>query len=141
MRTTAAGLTAAALIGLLAGCSATTEDVSSPDVTISVPSEASSAIASASGEADAALDAATEAAEGAGDRLAGLAAAVQPELAADAEQLQQRAEEVCADIEQGTDEATVTSNTQQLFSGGDVGQLTEQQAQELVDAIRSTVCP
>ncbi|WP_432506102.1 hypothetical protein [Kineococcus arenarius] len=141
MRTTAAGLTAAALIGLLTACSATTEDVSTPDVTVSVPSEASSAIASASEEAGAALDAATEAAEGAWDRLAGLAAAVEPELAADAEQLQQRAEEVCADIEQGTDEATVTSNAQERFSGGDVGQLTEQQAQQLVEAIRSTVCP
>ena len=66
--------------------------------------------------------------------------AIDPGLAADPQALAQGAARVCAEIGAGTDTGEVVTRAQELF-GGPGAELTPEQAQQVVDVVRSTVCP
>lgn len=65
---------------------------------------------------------------------------IKPQLAADAEKSVRRARNVCSDVKAGKDAATMASNANFRFSGGDVGELTDAQGAKIVDAVKATFC-
>ncbi|WP_432502515.1 DUF732 domain-containing protein [Kineococcus arenarius] len=75
------------------------------------------------------------------ERLVELAGGIDPRLAENRDALARRADSVCLDLQEGEDPATVVSDVQRRFSGGGVEGLTEEQAAQLVEAVRTTVCP
>ncbi|WP_432495294.1 DUF732 domain-containing protein [Kineococcus auxinigenes] len=75
------------------------------------------------------------------DRLVELAVGIDPRFTENRDALARRADSVCLDLSEGEDPATVVSDVQRRFSGGGVEGLTEEQAAQLVEAVRTTVCP
>ncbi|QNE74027.1 hypothetical protein F0344_04900 [Streptomyces finlayi] len=65
---------------------------------------------------------------------------IKPELAEDEQRAVNRARNVCKDVQDGKDEATVTTNAVERFSGGSAGELTEAQGAEIVKAVKSAFC-
>ncbi|WP_275464884.1 DUF732 domain-containing protein [Streptomyces noursei] len=51
-----------------------------------------------------------------------------------------RARNVCSDIKNGKDSATVQSNAKARYEGGTVPSLTEDQAANIVTAVRAAFC-
>ena len=123
---------------LLAGCSSGTDGDAAVEQTPSAPAPSPVTPSTEAGNTASATSTATAPSQAALDQLLTQAAAVSPALVADPAKLQQRAADVCQDVQEGRDDATIVSNAQQGFS--DAGQLTQQQAEDLVDAIRGTVC-
>ena len=116
--TTSRPLAALVLAALLAGCGAAEEAVrSAPDLpAVEVPS---------------------------GEQLSRLTedvTAIDPGLAADPQKLAQGAARVCAEVKAGQGTQEVVGRAQELF-GGPGAELTPEQAQKVVDAVKSTVCP
>ncbi|XUZ27344.1 hypothetical protein ACQVDT_21410 [Streptomyces sp. RMIT01] len=66
--------------------------------------------------------------------------AIKPELAQDTERAVNRARNVCKDVQDGKDEATVAANANARFSGGSASQLTDAQGAEIVTAVKSSFC-
>ncbi|MER8067220.1 DUF732 domain-containing protein [Streptomyces sp. NPDC094034] len=66
--------------------------------------------------------------------------AVEPGLVADEDRAVDRARNVCLDITGGKDAGTVQSNAKARFEGGDVPSLTDDQAAEIVSAVKSSFC-
>lgn len=66
--------------------------------------------------------------------------AVEPELVAEEDRAVDRARNVCLDITGGKDAATIQSNAKTRFEGGTVPSLTDDQAGDIVTAVRSSFC-
>ncbi|WP_405793373.1 DUF732 domain-containing protein [Streptomyces sp. NBC_01506] len=66
--------------------------------------------------------------------------AVEPELVAEDDRAVDRARNVCLDITGGKDAATVQGNAKTRFEGGAVPSLTDDQAGDIVTAVRSSFC-
>ncbi len=66
--------------------------------------------------------------------------AIDPGLTTNADRAMRRAKDICLDIQQGKDDATLARNTELRFEGGDVPDLTPEQAQQIVDAARAYRC-
>ncbi|MFD4141597.1 DUF732 domain-containing protein [Streptomyces sp. NPDC058572] len=66
--------------------------------------------------------------------------AVEPGLVAKEDRAVDRARNVCLDVQGGKDAATVQSNARARFEGGTVPSLTDDQAANIVTAVKSTFC-
>ncbi|MFB6955273.1 DUF732 domain-containing protein [Streptomyces niveus] len=66
--------------------------------------------------------------------------AVDPGLVADEDRAVDRARNVCLDVQGGKDAATVQGNAKSRFEGGTVPSLTDDQAANIVTAVRSSFC-
>ncbi|MDQ3151758.1 MAG: DUF732 domain-containing protein [Actinomycetota bacterium] len=71
--------------------------------------------------------------------LAGLTE-IDPGLTVNEDRAIRRATNICLDIAQGTDEATVIGNTVQRLSGGNAT-INEAQAAQVVELARRNICP
>lgn len=65
---------------------------------------------------------------------------VEPGLVAKEDRVVDRARNVCLDITGGKDAATVQSNTKTRYEGGTVPSLTDDQAADIVTAVKSSFC-
>lgn len=65
---------------------------------------------------------------------------VEPGLVTDEDRAVDRARNICLDITGGKDAATVQSNAKARFEGGTVPSLTDDQAANIVTAVRSSFC-
>ncbi|MFI0262055.1 DUF732 domain-containing protein [Streptomyces sp. NPDC017056] len=65
---------------------------------------------------------------------------IDPGLVAKEERAVSRARDVCADIKGGKDAATVQRNTKSRYEGGSVPNLTDDQAADIVTAVKSSFC-
>lgn len=61
-------------------------------------------------------------------------------LTVEADRALRRGDNICLDIEQGKDDATLIANAEARFEGGTVPDLTADQARQIVDAARSYHC-
>ena len=66
--------------------------------------------------------------------------AVDPGLTAKEDRAVDRSRNVCSDIKGGKDAATVQSNAKARFEGGTVPSLTDDQAANIVTAVKSSFC-
>ncbi|MGW2380231.1 hypothetical protein [Streptomyces sp. NPDC001658] len=66
--------------------------------------------------------------------------AIDPGLAAKEDRAVDRSRNVCLDVKGGKDAATVQSNAQARFEGGTVPSLTDDQAADIVTAVKSSFC-
>ncbi|MEU7158223.1 DUF732 domain-containing protein, partial [Streptomyces chrestomyceticus] len=66
--------------------------------------------------------------------------AVEPALVTKEDRAVSRARDVCTDIKGGKDAATVQRNARSRFEGGTVPSLTDDQAANIVTAVRSSFC-
>ncbi|MGH3768610.1 MAG: DUF732 domain-containing protein [Pseudonocardiaceae bacterium] len=65
---------------------------------------------------------------------------IDPGLVVNTERAIRRAENICLDIKQGKDEATVVSNTVQRLSGGNAT-IDKAQAAQVVELAKTHICP
>lgn len=65
---------------------------------------------------------------------------IEPGLVTKEERAVSRARDVCADIKSGKDAETVQRNARSRFEGGSVPSLTDDQAGQVVTAVRSSFC-
>lgn len=66
--------------------------------------------------------------------------AVDPGLVTKEDRAVSRAREVCSDAREGKDPATVQRNAQSRFQGGSVASLTDDQAGQIVTAVKTSFC-
>ncbi|WP_405817282.1 hypothetical protein OG241_22415 [Streptomyces sp. NBC_01390] len=66
--------------------------------------------------------------------------AIDPGLAAKEERAVNRSRNVCLDVKGGKEAATVQSNAKARFEGGTVPSLTDDQAADIVTAVKSSFC-
>lgn len=129
------GVALIAAVLMLAGCAAPEP---APTVTVTVTETPAPAptvtvtVAPAEAESGAATP----------DRDAFLAAltAIDPGLTINADRAVSRADDICLDIEQDKTDEQLVRNTELRFEGGDVPDLSVDQAREIVDAARSYHC-
>ncbi|MFE9569210.1 DUF732 domain-containing protein [Streptomyces sp. NPDC006692] len=65
---------------------------------------------------------------------------IEPGLVAKEDRAVNRARNVCSDIKGGKDDATVQKNAKSRFEGGTVPSLTDDQAANIVTAVKSSFC-
>ncbi|MEU7191689.1 DUF732 domain-containing protein [Streptomyces sp. NPDC045369] len=65
---------------------------------------------------------------------------IEPGLVTKEDRAVSRARDVCADLKGGKDAATVQRNARSRFEGGTVPSLTDDQAADIVTAVRSSFC-
>ncbi|MFI8890520.1 hypothetical protein [Streptomyces paradoxus] len=66
--------------------------------------------------------------------------AVKSALGADEEKAVSRARNVCLDMQQGKDDATVAANAKARFEGGDAGTLTAEQGEQIAEGVKASFC-
>lgn len=128
-----AALVAAVL--MLAGC-ATPEPTPTVTVTVTETPAPAPTVTVTVAPAEAESGAATP------DRDAFVAAlaAIDPGLTVNADRAVSRADDICLDIEQGKTDEQIVRNTELRFEGGNVPDLSADQAREIVEAARSYHC-
>ncbi|NAZ82232.1 DUF732 domain-containing protein [Kineococcus sp. R8] len=72
--------------------------------------------------------------------LAGQLAGIDPALAADPARLATQAQQTCQDLADGKSETQVVGNVSSQFTVPGGPEVTPEQAQRILDAVRSTVC-